>query len=105
MRRMALRLGLPASHSARVVADAAADRLAAPRDTLRTLFDGPLPTNEGDLVAEARALHQLEAALENTAPGLVHGGHSAASGAATSSPAQGAPTRPTPEDPTERSTP
>ncbi len=65
--RLARRLGLSSRATAQEVADAAADRLRVPRGSLYELLAGPLPQNDPDLIALARGLADLEAAVETTA--------------------------------------
>jgi hypothetical protein len=65
-RRLARRLGLTARATSDEVADAASDRLGIPRGTLQSLLAGPLPLDDPGLIEFARALADLEAAVEKT---------------------------------------
>lgn len=64
VRRMAKRLGLAERASSTEVADAAADRLRIPRAGVTELLTGPLPDDDARLIAEARALSELESAID-----------------------------------------
>lgn len=64
-RRLARRLGLAVHATPDEIADAAADRLRVPRGTLQSLLDGPLPTDDADLIALSRRLEQLETAVDD----------------------------------------
>lgn len=62
--RLSRRLGLSGRVTAQEVADAASDRLRVPRGALYDLLAGPAPQNDPDLVALARGLADLEAAVD-----------------------------------------
>lgn len=64
LRRLAARLGLAARSTPVEVADAASDRLRIPRGSLHELLAGPLPQNDSELTDTARALAELEAAVD-----------------------------------------
>lgn len=67
-RRLAQRLGLAVQANADEVADAASDRLRAPRGTLQTLLAGELPHDDAGLIDLARRLSELEQAVEASSP-------------------------------------
>lgn len=62
--RLSRRLGLSVRATAQEVADAASDRLQVPRGSLYDLLGGPAPHTDTDLIALARGLADLEAAVE-----------------------------------------
>ena len=62
--RLSRRLALSGRATAQEVADAASDRLHVPRGSLYELLAGPAPHNDPDLIALARGLADLEAAVE-----------------------------------------
>lgn len=62
--RLAKRLGLGERVAASAVANAAADRLHAPRAALQHLLCGELPHSDSDLIDFARQLDDLENALD-----------------------------------------
>ncbi|MFT4221251.1 MAG: DUF4350 domain-containing protein, partial [Microbacterium sp.] len=61
--RIARLLGLGPSASAGEVADAAADRLGAPREVARAILVDSVPTTDAELVAASDRLRDLEAAV------------------------------------------
>lgn len=64
VRRLAQRLALGDRATPIDVAAAAADRLQIPRTSLTELLVGPAPASDADLIALARGLADLEAAVE-----------------------------------------
>lgn len=64
--RLARRLGLSARAGAAEVADAAADRLRIPRAALRDLLQEPLVHTDAELIDFARALDDLERAVDES---------------------------------------
>ncbi|MFE2771641.1 DUF4350 domain-containing protein [Microbacterium resistens] len=62
--RLAARLAMPAADPA-AVADAAADRVQASRDSVRPLLTGPVPSTDPDLILFARRLAALETAVDD----------------------------------------
>lgn len=63
--RLSKRLAIPAAAGTDAVADAAADRIRASRDSVRALLAGPLPATDPELVAYARRLAELETAVDD----------------------------------------
>ena len=61
--RMARMLGLGPAAQAGEVADAAADRIGAPRDVVRGILIDSVPANDAQLVAASDRLRDLEAAV------------------------------------------
>lgn len=64
VRRLARRLGLSERATSAQVADAAADRLRAPRSTLQEMLTSTLPASDPELIDFARSLDELERAIE-----------------------------------------
>ncbi|MGF3055807.1 DUF4350 domain-containing protein [Microbacterium sp. YY-01] len=73
--RLSRRLSLPGSASPHVIADAAADRAHTPRELARRLLADDLPTTNAELVDFARALADLEQAVDHSARGLTRPQH------------------------------
>jgi hypothetical protein len=63
--RLSRRLGLAGRATPQEVADAASDRLRVPRGALYDLLAGPPPQTDPDLIALARGLADLEAAVDS----------------------------------------